>query len=266
MIFNLEYCADNAIENAPFKIDRPEGSYRYIFFHFSTSVTIKLGGEETVLDPGTCILYEPGRKQYFYTEKSRLNHDYIDFVLNEKDFFKKINFPVNKPFKIKESELITKLIKEIIDEQNSESLGSHYYVESKMIEFFVLIARKFHHRKTYSYNRYKNEIKEIFEQLRLTIYENPDQLKISNIAKKLGFSLTRFSSLYKTFFGVTPIEDLTKARMSRVNDLIQEGKTTKEIVKIIGFSSEEYFYRWFKQNFKTTKEEYINKLLSQELN
>lgn len=32
MIFKIEYLEANAIESAPFKIDRPEGSYRYIFF------------------------------------------------------------------------------------------------------------------------------------------------------------------------------------------------------------------------------------------
>ena len=35
----IEYLGSNIIENQPFKIDRPEGSYRYIFFHFVYSRT-----------------------------------------------------------------------------------------------------------------------------------------------------------------------------------------------------------------------------------
>ena len=45
MLFQIEYCAANVIENAPFKIDRPDGSYRYIFFHFTSQVTMEIKGE-----------------------------------------------------------------------------------------------------------------------------------------------------------------------------------------------------------------------------
>jgi AraC-like DNA-binding protein len=264
MIFSLEYCSTNAIENAPFKIDRPEGSYRYIFFHFVTAVTMVLNDEVININPGTCILYSPGKKQYFYTEKSRLNHDYIDFLLYDKDFFKKINFPVNKPFNIRNSELINNLIQEIADEKMMENLGYQYNIEAKMINFFVTLSRKYHHKKTYSYDKYMNEVKEDFEKMRLDMFQKPDGLKIADIAKKQGFSLTRFSVLYKNFFGCTPSEDLNKARIERVEDLLKNGYSTREIIKIIGFSSEEYFYRWFKKNFYITKEDYVKVIIGTE--
>ena len=59
------------------------------------------------------------------------------------------------------------------------------------------------------------------------------------------------------YFHTTPIKDLTNARISRVEELIGNGLSTKEIIRKIGFSSEEYFYRWFKKHFKMTKEDYI---------
>ena len=264
MLFSLEYCVHNAIENAPFKIDRPEGSYRYLFFHFSTAVMINLGGENIQLDPGTCILFAPGKKQYFYTEKSRLNHDYLDFVLYDNDFFKKIGFPINKPFNIRDHEMVGKLIKEIVDEKESDNIGLIYQIDAKLINFFVTLSRKYHYKKTFSHDKYMNEIREEFEKLRLEIYEKPDGLKIANIATEKGFSLTRFSTLYKTFFGVTPSEDLTKARVSRVRDLLKKGYSTREIIKMVGFSSDEYFYRWFKKNFLVTKEDYVNVFMEME--
>ena len=92
MILKVEYCAANIIENAPFKIDRPEGSYRYIFFHFTSQVTLVINNEEVIAHPGTCILYTPNEAQKFYVEKNRLNHDYIDFILFDESFLKKINF------------------------------------------------------------------------------------------------------------------------------------------------------------------------------
>ena len=91
------------------------------------------------------------------------------------------------------------------------------------------------------------------------MYQTPDCFSVSDLANRLGFSLPRFNELYKTYFGTTPIKDLTKARISRVKDLLREGDSTKEIIKKIGFASEEYFYRWFKKHFNRTKEEYMKK-------
>ena len=54
MNLKVEYCAAQIIENAPFKIDRPEGSYRYIFFHFTSQVTLVINNQEIIAHPGTC--------------------------------------------------------------------------------------------------------------------------------------------------------------------------------------------------------------------
>ena len=258
MIFTLEYCEANAIENAPFKIERPDGSYRHIFFHFTSQVTIKINNNDIVCSPGTCILFEPKTFQYFYVEKNRLNHDYIDFTLENIHFFKELNFPVNTPFNPKCSKEINDMITLINKEKNSLELGAHYKCQALMLDLFVLISRRYHYRKMYTNEKYVNLQKTKFEEIRLAIYEAPDQLKVSTIAKQIGFSVSRFNDLYKKYFNCTPIDDLTEARIIRVRELINEGCSTKEIIKTLGFSSDEYFYRWFKKHFKVTKNEYIN--------
>lgn len=264
MIFSLEYCGVNTIENAPFKIERPDGSYRHIFFHFTSQVTIKINGEDIPCSPGTCILFEPKVFQYFFVEKTRLNHDFIDFTLENQSFFKELNFPLNTPFNPKNSYEINELIAKIAEEKNSMEIGSKYKCQSLMIELFVSISRKFHYRKMYTNEKYTNIQKTKFEEIRLSIYQAPDQLKVSSIAKKMGFSLSRFNDLYKKYFDCTPIEDLTKARIIRVKELIEEDYSTKEIIKTVGFSSDEYFYRWFKKHFKTTKNDYIKNIRNEE--
>lgn len=264
MIFTLEYCAVNAIENAPFKIDRPDGSFRYIFFHFTSQVVIKINGKDTVCSPGTCILYEPNVYQHFFVENNRLNHDYIDFISNEENFFKEINFPVNIPFNPKDSKYINSLLTQIVDEKTRAEIGSKYKYQSLMIELFIYLARKSQYKKVYHTENYQNQQKEQFEEIRLNMYQSPDSLKISAIAKKMGFSTSRFNELYKRYFKCTPIQDLTQSRITRVEELLKEGYSTKEIIKIIGFSSDEYYYRWFKKHFKTTKNKFVNTIKKKE--
>lgn len=264
MIFTLEYCEVNAIENAPFKIERPDGSYRHIFFHFTSQVTININGEDIICSPGTCILFEPKVFQYFHVEKNRLNHDYIDFTLENPNFFKDLNFPLNTPFNPKCSKEINDAINQICFEKNSLEIGANYRSQALMLDLFVSISRKFHFRKMYANEKYTNIQKAKFEEIRLSLYQAPDQLKVSSIAKKMGFSVSRFNDLYKKYFNCTPIDDLTEARIIRVKELIEEGCTTKEIIKTLGFSSDEYFYRWFKKHFKTTKNDYINNKINTE--
>ena len=94
----IEHLGSNVIENQPFKIDRPDGSYRYIFFHFTSKVIVEIDGQIIEANPGSCILYEPQIKQKFYVNDNRLNHDYIDFIIEDESFFKKIKFPLNTIF------------------------------------------------------------------------------------------------------------------------------------------------------------------------
>lgn len=259
MIFKIEYVVPSALENAPFSIDRPEGSYRYLFFHFSSSVTIEINGEKIIADPGTCILYTPNVKQLFYVKVNRLNHDYIDFNCNVSEFFSDIHFPLNTPFNPKCSLWISEKIKEIQEEKKSDEIGIEYKEDALMIDLFLTLSRKLHHRNSRYSEKYADEIKGKFEQIRLEMYQTPDHFSVSDLANRLGFSLPRFNELYKNYFGTTPIKDLTKARVSRVEDLLRDGDSTKEIIKKIGFASEEYFYRWFKKHFHMTKEEYLKK-------
>ena len=150
MILKIEYCGVQVIENAPFMIDRPEGSYRYIFFHFTSQVTIVINNELITAAPGTCILYTPKEAQKFFVEKNRLNHDYIDFILEDETFLKNISFPLNTPFNPKDSELITNTIKVINTEKQGNKLGGQFISELKTIELFINLSRTIHHHKTFS--------------------------------------------------------------------------------------------------------------------
>lgn len=254
-MFNIEYVASNAIENYPFEIDRHDGSYRYIFFHFTSKVIIKINNETIIANPGSCILYAPRFPQAFKAFNSRLNHDYVDFTIDDNTFFEKIKFPLNTLLYPRMSEDISKLIAEMYKEHKEALNGYELMSDSLLTELFVKILRKISH-KSISRKNYDDTLKEKFEKMRLNMYQCPDNIEVSTLVNQLGFSPSRFNYLYKKFFNVSPINDLTIARKLRVKEMIENNMSTKEIIKAIGFESEEYFYRWFKKEFNMTKNEY----------
>lgn len=260
MLFNLHYIGYQTLEKAPFIIDRPEGSARYIFFHFTSSVKFEIDGEVLNASPGSCILYEPRVPQRFFVDQINLNHDYLDFSCYEPDFFEEIRLPLNTIISPSLSNVIVSSIEKIHQETNTNRLGSEYIIQSLMETLFVSISRKIHN---FSFNSadYEKTLQRKFEQIRLNMYQNPGDSKVKEMAAKLDFSISHFSLLYKKFFNIKPIDDLTNARVEYIKNHSISGITTYELTKILGFDSTEYFYRWFKQNFGITPKEYKKQYL-----
>ncbi len=252
MDFNLHYFGHNIVENAPFSIIRPEGSFRYIFFHFVTSCTIKLNDKLYTIAPGNCILYEPGIPQHFFVTNHRLNHDYLDFVVDNSNIFKSLKFPLNTIINPRMSREISNSIKYIENEYNSEKIGSQLAISNIISSLFINIARKINPQSSKSSQYYESELIKKFENLRLEMFQQPENLNVKKLAEKLNFSAPYFSQLYKKYFNTSPIEDLTEARINLTKTLLINGETIKVISKKLGFVNVEYFYRWFRKHFKMT--------------
>lgn len=266
MIFKLHYLGYHAIEKAPFEIERLEGSFRYIFFHFISSVKIELNGEIIQAPPGSCILYTPHFRQRFFVDNISLNHDYLDFACEYNDFFQEIRYPTNKIITPKCSSYISKTIENVYKEQNSNKVGSTFLINSIITEMFVSLSRKIHNYTSSSADYTETLIRK-FEKIRLDMYHSPGNFKVREMANNLDFSLSHFNLLYKKFFQISPIKDLTQARIEHVKNNILNYKSSYELASDLGFSSIEYFYRWFKTQFNSTPKEYIdNKLMERGYN
>jgi AraC-like DNA-binding protein len=258
MIFKLDYFGYQAIEKAPFEIHRPEGSARYIFFHFNSSVKIVINDKCIDAPPGSCIIYEPRVPQHFFVERVNLNHDYLDFTCLNGLFFKEIRFPLNTILSPMMSSYISSIIEKIHSESNSNRLGSEYMIDSLMKTLFVSISRKLHNF-TFSSIEYERTLQRKFEKIRLELYHDPGLFTVTKMASKLDFSLSHFGSLYKKFFNTTPVSDLTNARIAFIKNANLSALSMYDISTKLGFESIEYFYRWFKQKFETTPSEYFKK-------
>lgn len=251
----LHYFGHKVIEEPPFSINRPEGSFRFIFFHFITPVVLYTSEGSYEAPPGSCILYRPGTLQRFEVTKNRLNHDYLDFVIEDDLFFDTIKFPLNEVFNPFMSDEIKKLYKKIIEERQQGRPDSKYLISCYLTEFFIDVARKLN--KTKRYKKQTNILAEKFEDIRLKLYQNPKENHVFDMADSLHYSLPYFSYLYKKYLKVTPIEDLNNARIAYINNHKDDFKSVNFLCEELGFSSVEYFYRWFKTNFDMTPKEFF---------
>ena len=87
-------------------------------------------------------------------------------------------------------------------------------------------------------------------------FKNPD-FSVSAVAGKLGMSETYFRRLFKSEFGVCPVQYLLQLRIAQAKNLLTYGKAKiSEVATASGFSDIYYFSRQFKKQTGLTPTEY----------
>lgn len=258
MNFKLHYCGSKIVEQGDFTINRPEGSPRFILFHFYSTVKITIDKQIINATPGSMILYAPKTPQLFESDTMRINHDYIDFDCFDESIIEELKIPLNEILTPTNSKDLSDLFKDIY-EYYRNPIQLDAVLDYKILGLFIKLSESIHHKKIGIDTHYINDLKNKFEDLRYDMYQNPAKLTVKELAKKANFSLSYFNVLYKHFFFVNPIKDLDNARLKKVQRELLDGTKSSEIIKELGFATEEYFYSWFKKHTGMTIKEYIYK-------
>ncbi len=80
---------------------------------------------------------------------------------------------------------------------------------------------------------------------------------VSAMAAEVGLSASRFATLYQRFFGVSPVEDLLRARLQHSEHLLtNRAMTVREAATQCGFRSLHYFSHVFRQRVGCPPSEY----------
>ena len=101
-------------------------------------------------------------------------------------------------------------------------------------------------------------------ELRTDVHENfSNRWTIGNMAEIMGLSSSRFASLYKQIFNISPTEDLIRTRIDQSKKMLSSTKVSiKRVSSACGFESVHYFHRAFKKRIGMTPKHFQNKMLS----
>jgi len=79
-----------------------------------------------------------------------------------------------------------------------------------------------------------------------------------DLAKLLHMSDRQLQRKFRDIAGITPSQFIRRWRLNRSRQLLLQGQPVGNIALDIGFSSQAYFGKCFKEQFDTTPSEYIN--------
>lgn len=232
-------------ESKGFTLIRKKGHKNYTFLHFITPVTLRVKGIEYAVKNGGCILYAPETPQYFKSECALLhNWFHADDSLTE--LIDEYSIPVDTVFYPQETEFISVLLKKAELEFLCQNDFREKMIYLTISQLFCELSRNM---TASVQTRVLSGNQEKMRLLRLKILAHPErQMSVEEMASFTGLSPSRFHSLYKAVFGISPLKDSIIARIDLAKAiLLSEDISISALAERLGYNDQYHFIRQFKK-------------------
>ncbi len=255
MNVSLAACRHEWPEKAGFFLDRPNGLPCYIFIHFKTPVVYCIEGEKFSLSPGACVICPPNTHSTIISEE-QLIHDWMHLTGNVGDMLERYSLECKRIYYVRDSAYVTRTVRSLEREFYSSMPYKSDLIDAKLSELFIHISREAGEGE--SSEDVSADTYEAFKQLRISAFANiAADPSVAEMARSVHLSESRFYSLYKRIFGISPKNDLIIARIERAKHLLEENKyNNAEIAAMTGYTNEYHFIRQFKKAEGITPKEY----------
>lgn len=232
-------------EEKGFMINRPKGIKEYTFLRFHGGVQLKTGDSVEAVSPGTCIFYDIDTPQWFQSP-GPLVHDWMHMVGNVPQLLAAAGLELNKPYHPGNGQFVTAIIREIELELLSGRVDNPL-PELKFREMLIKLARELGRES--AEGPLKPAVKAQLRQVRSQIFAHLDRTwTVKEMAELAYISPSRFHTVYKTAFGIAPMDDLIHARIDTAkNRLCNSEETISRLASDLGYRSVTHFCRQFKK-------------------
>lgn len=203
---------------------------------------------DIVINPPESVVYHGPRKE----AEEGFRNDW--FYIAGDDFgrlLEKYPLPTDVAFSIGRSHPLRKFAEKLNAEFHAERSGREDYIDCLITEMLIDTYRAY----TEAGN---DEYSHPVAAVRREILMDPQRgYTLGEMAKKSGYSVSRFSEIYVKMYGSSPINDLIAQRIALAKKLLISGQTSvMGVSRACGFNSVGYFFRCFKKETGYTPGEY----------
>lgn len=231
-------------EPAGFFIERRSGHEDYTFLHFFGSMTVLTRDGYIKTAPDACIIYSPGEPQYFRSDEPVV-HDWIHFRGDDvKNKLEEFGIKTDVLYYPGRAGFITDLTRNLEREFFSDKTGRTRMLEIKFDELLIRFVREIGGETSHV----DPETKAKFSALRQTVFSSlGNAWTVADMAKEVALSESRFFTVYRTVFGMSPVSDLIAARTNAAKFMLTSGnQPIGEIARALGYANVTHFIRQFK--------------------
>ena len=242
-------------EKNDYHIVREKGQSAINFVHFILPAAVIIDGREYVTDKDSCIIYTPGNRQEYRNYNGILLNNYITFQVNDPDFTGRFGLPENEVFNISNGDEVTDIIEWLAWAAADKTEPHGEDIVNQTVKLFHTLSALYVDNDPSL--RRMLETKQRFIALRDEMRNDPRRWTIEKMAKQVWLTRSRFTVLYKNFFGISPNADLINIKVEYAEKLLTNTETSvTDIAKQCGYSSVEYFIRLFSSRIGKTPLQY----------
>lgn len=239
-----------------FRISRPHGSGDYLLLLLKSEATFFLEEGQQMAAPNTVILYRKGTPQLYGAASGDFCNDWLHIELEEAEVreIEALDIPMDTLIPVDSVNQLSELLKNIFQECYSQNLCR----EESMALYFRLLMRKLaEKRKTFVPGRempYHEELCALRSEIRLAPQK---PWSVEAISRKLKLSRSYMQHLYKAYFGIPVMTEVTNCRMEYARYLLSSTDyRVRHIAEMCGYESDVHFMRQFKKSVGITPSEY----------
>lgn len=240
------------------KFSQKKNSSYYTIFCFLTPFVYLSDNKLCQGERGDILIYSPNTTIYYKTSPDTAEPLTYDWLILYKDkfeeFLDKYPLPLNEPFNTGEVCVVHEYAKKIYPEWSSNKIGRNDMIYSLITEMIIDTYRSY--SKNENFNKINNKITFTKHKIMSNIKKN---WTLKEMADLSGYSTSRFSELYRKQYSISPINDLINHRIEIAkNLLLLSNQSVSCIAEICGFSTINYFSKYFKKVTGYTPSEYAS--------
>lgn len=233
-------------EKAGFTINRPRGLRVYTFLHFFESVELLTDGQIITTLPDTCILFDIDTPQWFRSPGA-LRHDWMHMTGDVPGALAAAGLKPDTPYTPGNAKFITAITREVEFEVLTRPTSHGALTNLKFRELLIKLARSCE-----SQSASANLKPSTVAQLRLVRSQVFSQLErgwtVGDMAALAYISPSRFHAVYRQLFGISPTDDLIRARIDTAKTrLTNSEESVHALAEALGYRNVTHFCRQFKQ-------------------
>lgn len=205
--------------DAAFHMERPEGAGDWLMLLIKSPA--KIDGKP--VGAGTLIIYTAEYPQDYGADGAQYIDDWMHFEpdADERQLLSDLQIPLNTPVKLKNSNALSKMLREI----NFEFYSAHQYrLEVVNLQFRTLL-----YQIAEQLNAPKSDLTARLQWIHESIYRKPfDKFSAVRFAAELSVTPEQFEEAYASQFGIAFTEDIKRSILGYGRERLMSGGMTDE--------------------------------------
>lgn len=239
-------------------IDRPGGLGQYLLLRFLTPMEVRTECGVEQCQPGTCLVYSPRFPQWYRGRNVGFRDDWCHITGRDvAGVLAQAGIIPNRLLHPRNSEFVPILLSEIRRETQRQEPHWREVMATILCRLLLQLGRAVEEAGR-SADRPGELATERLREARVQIHERlADPWTVRKMAHLVGLSESRFGVCYRRCFGISPMEDLIRARLQHACWLLTNQHTAvQQAAEASGFRSIHYFSRLFHRRIGCPPREY----------